>query len=106
MLRSKQCAFIELILTSTSRSSRLTYGVDVKALWWFQGPPGPPVPEHLQVNLFPLDEQHTIGDPAQEEDLGEGVCQRFVPEMLHVHGFETGEHVVAAVMLEVQRGRR
>lgn len=93
-------------LPHPSRSPRLTYGLDVKAPRWFQGPPGPPGPEHLQVNLFPLDEQHTLGDPAQEEDLGEGVCQRFVPEMLHVDGFETGEHVVAAAMLEVQRGRR
>lgn len=85
--------------TSTSRP---TYGLDVKALWWFQGPPGPAVPEHLQVKLLPLDEQHPLGDPAEEEDLGESLGQRFVPEVLHIHGFETGEHVVAAVMLEVE----
>lgn len=93
-------------IPSASRSTTLTQGRDVKAVWWFQRPPGPPVPEHLQVSLFPLDEQHAFGDPAQEEDLGESVCQRFVPEVLHVHGFETGEHVVAAAMLEVRRGRR
>lgn len=90
-------------LTPTSKTFRPTYGLDVKALWWFQGPPGPSVPEDLQVDLLPLEEQHTLGDPAQEEDLGESVGQRLVPEMLHVHGFETGEHVVAAVMLEVRR---
>lgn len=87
-----------------SEASRPTYGLDVKAPGWLQGPPGPPVPEDLQVKLFPLDEQHPLGDPAEEEDLGEGLGQRFVPEVLHVHGFEAGEHVVAAVMLEAQGG--
>lgn len=96
------CSLLELVHTAESitSTSTPTYGLDVKALWWFQGPPGPAVPQHLQVKLFPLDEQHPLGDPAEEEDLGESLGQRFVPEMLHIHGFETGEHVVAAVMLE------
>lgn len=55
------------------------------------------------MNLFPLDEQHTLGDPAEEEDLGQRVRQRFVPEVLHVYGFKIGEHLVAAVMVQLHR---
>lgn len=79
--------------------SKPTYALDVEALRWFQGPSGPSVPEDLQVNLFPLDQQHALVYPAEEEDLGQGVRERPVPEVLHVHGFEIGEHLVAAMML-------
>lgn len=82
-----------------------TYALDVKAPWWFQRPPGPAVPEDLEVNLFALDQQHMLIDPAKEEDLGQRLCQRLVPEMLHVDGFKVGEDLVAAVMLQVD-GRR
>ena len=51
------------------------------------------------MDFFPLDEQHTLIYPAEEEDLGQSVCQRLVPEMLHVDRFETGENLVAGVML-------
>lgn len=76
-----------------------TYTLDVKALWWFQGPPGPSIPQHLEMNFFALDQQHTLVYPAEEEDLGQSVCERFVPEVLHVYGFEIGEYLVAGAML-------
>lgn len=71
----------------------------MEALWWLQGPPGPAVPEDLQVDFFALDEQHALTYPAQEEDVAQGLSQRLVPEVLHVDGFKVGEHLVAAVML-------
>lgn len=55
------------------------------------------------MNFPPLDEQHALGDPSEEEDLGQRVRQRLVPEMLHVDGFKAGEHLVSAVMLELRR---
>lgn len=77
----------------------LTYTHDVKALWWFEGPSGPSVPQDLEVDFFALDQQHMLIDPAEEEDLRQRVCQRLVPEMLHVYSFEISEHLVAGVML-------
>lgn len=77
----------------------LTYVLDIKASRWLQGPPGPAVPEDLQVDFLALDEQHALIYPAQEEDVAQGLGQRLVPEVLHVDGFKVGEHLVAAVML-------
>lgn len=57
------------------------------------------------MDFFALDEQHSLVYPAQEEDVGQGMCERLVPEVLHVHGFKVGEHLVAAVMLELVRER-
>lgn len=51
------------------------------------------------MNFFPLDQQHTLIYPTEEEDLGQSMCQRLVPEMLHVYGFKISEDLVAAVML-------
>lgn len=56
------------------------------------------------MDFFALDEQHPLIYPAQEEDVAQGLSQRLVPEVLHVDGFKVGEHLVAAVMLEVVRG--
>lgn len=84
-------------------TNQLTYVLDIKAFRWLQGPPGPAVPEDLQVDFFALDEQHALIYPAQEEDVAQGLSQRLVPEVLHVDGFKVGEHLVAAVMLEVVR---
>lgn len=75
-----------------------TYVFDVKALRRLQGPSRPSVPEDLKVHLFPLDQQHMLIYPAQEEDLCQRVCQRLVPEMLHVDGFEISEDLIARVM--------
>lgn len=81
------------------RRSIPTYALDVKALGWFKGPSGPSVPEDLEMNFFPLDQEHMLIYPAEEEDLSQRVRQRLVPEMLHVHGFEISEYLVAGVML-------
>lgn len=56
------------------------------------------------MDFFALDQQHMLVYPAQEEDLRQSVCQRLVPEMLHVHSFEVGEDLVAGVMLRVYTG--
>lgn len=50
------------------------------------------------MNLPAPNQQHVLVDPAEEEDLGERVRQRLVPEVPHVDGFEVGEHLVAGVM--------
>lgn len=47
----------------------LTYACDVKAPRRLQGPSGPSVPEHLEVHLFALDQQHVLIYPTEEEDL-------------------------------------
>lgn len=91
-------------MTLCVSTNQLTDVLDIKALRRLQRPPGPAVPEDLQVDFFALDEQHALVDPAQEEDVAQGLGQRLVPEVLHVGGFEVGEHLVAAVMLEVVRG--
>ncbi len=77
----------------------LTEVFDVEALRWFEGPPHPSLPQHLQVILLPLDQQHMLVYPAQEEGLGYGIGHHLIPEIFHVQWFEVGEDLVAGVMV-------
>lgn len=87
--------------------SRLTYALDLKASWRFEGPACPSFPEHFQVVLLALDEQDMFVYPSQEEGLRYGVRHLLVPEVLHVLSFEVSKDLISSVMvLDLLRGRR